>query len=135
MPVGADLGARAVAGLHMEVAVEGGFRVYRVHHRGRTHTAHVPVQGPAKQLAFDFERRRLVEVAPTLLVHIGAEHDLDRIIEAAGALSGKAYPALGWALLRLPREANPAAVAQQLESQGLAISAEVQLRDAVYVPQ
>ena len=135
MPLRAPAGASTVAGLQVEVAVEDGFRVYRVRHRGRTHTAHVPVQGQPKHLAFDFERQRLAEVAPTLLVRMGAEQDFKGIIEAAGALGGKAYPALGWALLRLPLEANPAAVAHELESRGLAASAEVQLRGAVYVPQ
>lgn len=136
MPVGdAALGDAAVGGLHVEVAVEDGFRVYRVRHRGRIHTAHLPMQDQTKRLAFDLERRRLAEVAPTLLLRLGANDDLGAAIEAAGALGGKAYPALGWALLRLPPEANPAAVAQKLESAGLASSAKVQLRGPVYVPQ
>ena len=134
MPRDAPEGTSAIAGLQLEVAVEGAFRVYRVRHQGRIHTARVPTQGRPKQFAFDFERQRLAEVAPSLLVRLGDETDLDRIIEAAGALGGKAYPALGWALLRLPPEANPAAVAQELESRGLAAGAEVQLRNAVYVP-
>ena len=134
MPRDAPEGASAIAGLQVEVAVEGAFRVYRVRHRGRIHTARAPVQGRPQQFAFDFQRQRLAEVAPSLLVYLGAETDLNRIIEAAGALGGKAYPALGWALLRLPPEANPAAVAQEQESRGLAASAEVQLRSAVYVP-
>ena len=136
MPRDAPEGASAIAiaGVQVEVAVEGAFRVYRVRHRGRIHTAHAPVQGRPQQFAFDFERQRLAEVAPSLLVYLGAETDLNRIIKAAGALGGKAYPALGWALLRLPPEANPAAVAQELETRGLVASAEVQLRNAVYVP-
>ena len=136
MPLGdAALGAAAVGGLRVEVAVEDGFRVYRVRHRGHTHTARLPMHDQTRRLAFDFERRRLAEVAPTLLLHMGANDDLGAVIEATGALGGKAYPALGWALLRLPPEANPAAVAQKLESAGLARSAKVQFRGPVYVPQ
>ena len=136
MPLGdAALGAASVGGLRVEVAVEDGFRVYRVRHRGRTHNARQPMQEQTRRLAFDFARRRLAEVAPTLLLRLGANDDLSAVIEAAGALGGKAYPALGWALLRLPLEANPAAVAQRLESTGLVNSARVQLRGPIYVPQ
>ena len=135
MPVDAAPGTLISGGLRVEVSVENGFRTYSVRHRGRLHRAHAPLQGPTRRFAFDLDRERFDEVAQTLLLRLNAEGDLDGIIAETGALGGKSYPALGWALLRLPRAANPAEVAQRLEAEGSVASAEVQLKGAVYVPQ
>ncbi len=135
MPSDAAPGVLTTGGLRIEVAIENGFRTFRLQHRGRLHTAHASLDGPPRRFAFDLGRERFDEVAQTLLLRLKAEGDLAGIIAQTGALSGKSYPALGWALLRLPAEANPAEVAHRLESEGLVDSAEVQLKGPMYVPQ
>ena len=121
-------------GARVEVAVEGAFVVYRVHHRGQTHTAYNPLNGPRRWLAFDPGHGRFNEVAPNLLVRMAAYDELDSLIDRVGALGGKAYPALGWALLRFPEDVNPAEAARKLASDPLVQSAELLLRADVQVP-
>ena len=78
------------------------------------------LDGRARHLAFNPQRHRFQEVASGLLVRLGDHQALDAVIEAAGAFSAKAYPALGWTLLRLPVNLNPAEAAQTIRARGLA---------------
>ena len=134
MPADAMPGTAIIDGLRIEAAMEGAFRVYRAHYKGRTHTAYAPLHGPVQRYAFDKARGRFAAVTPNLLVRMADYGELDAVVAAAGALRGKAYPALGWALLELPAQANPAEVAQRLLADPLVTSAEVQLQGAMHVP-
>ncbi len=136
MPLPEDTAPRAmtVDDVRIEIAVEKGFRVYRARHKGRTHTAHAPIEGPPRRFVFDPERERFAEVTSTLLVRMTDYDRLDEIVIAAGAIAGKSYPALGWALLQLPPEANPAAVARTLTEHELVTGADIQLRSPIRVP-
>ena len=134
MPVDTAPGTAIIDGLRIETAMEGAFRVYRAHYKGRTHTAYAPLHGPVQRYAFDKARGRFAAVTPNLLVRMADYGELDAVVAAAGALRGKAYPALGWALLELPAQANPAEVAQRLLADPLVTSAEVQLQGAMHVP-
>ena len=134
LPLDGALGTALIDGLRLETVVEGEFRVHRAHYKGRTHTAYAPLDGPIQRYAFDKARGRFDEVTPNLLVRMTDYGELAAVIEAAGARRGKAYPALGWALLELPAQANPAEAAQRLLTHPLIISAQVQLRSAIHVP-
>ena len=122
-------------GIRFEIGVENGFHVYRAWYRGRTHTTRAPVGGPQRRFAFDPKHQRFDEVTSTLRVRLTDFDRLDEVIDAAGASDGKSYPALGWALLRLPAEANPAAVARQLSEHELVTGAEIVLRGPRRFPQ
>ena len=126
---------QAIEGLRAEVGVEGGLLVHRVRYQGRTHTAYAQLEGPERHLAFNPQRRRFEEVSSSLLVRLASDQHLERVIEASGAVGGKAYPTLGWTLLQLPPEANPAAVAQTLQSNPLVEGARIILQGDVVVPQ
>ena len=125
---------QAIEGLQVGVGVEGGLLVHRARYQGRTHTAYAQLGGGERHLAFNPQRRRFEEVASTVLVRLAADEDIKPVVEAAGAVSGKAYPALGYALLQLPPEANPAAVAESLRSNPLVEGARLILRPDVTVP-
>ena len=136
MPLAAPA-ARAEAiidGMPIEVATEGGFVVYRIRQQGRTYTAHNPVGGPRRWLAFDPGQGRFKEVASSLLVRMTSYEALGTLIDRLGALGGKAYPALGWALLSLPTQVNPAEAARSLASDPSVSSAELLLRADIQVP-
>lgn len=122
-------------GVRFEVDVENGFRVYRAWYDGRTHTTRASVDGPQRRFAFDPKHRRFEEVTSTLRVRLTDFDRLDEVIDAAGASGGKSYPALGWALLRLPAAANPAAVARELSGHELVTGAEIVLRGPRRFPQ
>ncbi len=136
MPAGdaATPGITQLNELRVEIAIEDGFRVYRAFHRGRLHTAYAALDGPSRRFAFDLQRQRFREVEPTLILRLTDYDMLDAIIESTGAVGGKVYPALGWALLLLPPEANPAEVARQLASNPFVTEAEVQLKERPNVP-
>jgi len=134
LPLDGAPGTALIDGLRIETTIEGAFRVHRAHYRGRTHTAYAPLDGPVQRYAFDKTQGRFDEVTPNLLVRMTDYDELAAVIEAVGARRGKAYPALGLALLELPAEANPAEAAQRLLRHPLITSAEVQLRGALHVP-
>ncbi len=122
-------GTEQVGPLRAEIAHEDGFRVYRVEFEGRHFWAHRVLDGPSRPVAFVPNEGRFVDVQPELKVMLSDPDDLEAVIDAAGALDGKAYPP-GWALLRLPPEVNPAEVAEALQSHPLVTNAEVRLRRA-----
>ena len=126
---------QAIEGLQVEASVEGGLLVHRARYQGRTHTAYAQLAGPERLLAFNPQHRRFEEVSSSLLVRLASDHHLETVVEASGAVGGKAYPALGWALLQLPPEANPAAVAEMLQSNPLVEGARIILQGDVVVPQ
>ena len=125
----AATGETLVDGTRVEVATEKGFLVYRVWHRGRVHTAHNPIAGPRRWVAFDPGQGRFRALSSSLLVRMDDYDALDAVVDRAGALGGKAYPRLGWALLRLPRSTNPADAARRLTADPLVLSVELLLRD------
>ena len=121
--------------LRLEVGVEGGLLVHRAHYRGRVHQAYAQLEGPQRHLAFNPRRRRFEEVSSSLLVRLASNDHLEAVIEASGALGGKAYPALGSALLHLPAQVNPAEVAQELQSNPLVKDARLVMRSDFALPR
>ena len=120
-------GTEHVGSLRAEIAHEDGFRVYRVEFEGRTYWAHRVPGDRSRPVAFLPKEGRFVDLLPELKVVLNDPDDLEAVMDAAGALDGKAYPP-GWALLRLPPEVNPAEVAEKLQSHPSVNNAEVRLR-------
>lgn len=121
--------------VRFEMSVERGFRAYRAHHEGHTRTVYEAVDDRPRHYAYDPVERRLERVSSTLRVRLAEAERLDEVVASAGALRGKNYPALGWALLRLRPEQDPAAVARSLLDNPLVVSAEVMLEGPIRVPQ
>jgi len=124
----------AIEGLAVEVRREGENLVYQAEYQGRSHKAHVRLDGRARHLAFNPRQHRFQEVASTLLVRLADHQVSDAVIEATGALSAKAYPTLGWTLLRLPENLNPAEAAQTIRAGGLADGVRLLLENDDRVP-
>ncbi|MCY4563410.1 MAG: S8 family peptidase [Gammaproteobacteria bacterium] len=128
-------GATAIiGGMPVDVGTEGDFVVYRVRHGGRTHTAYHPPSRPRRWLAFDPGQGRFDEVASSVRVRMTSDEELAALIERMGASGGKAYPALGWALIRFPPTVNPADAVQRLASDPSVESAELLFRDDIQLP-
>ncbi len=123
-----------VEGMPVEVSTEGDFVVYRIRHQGQTHTAYNPVAGPRRWLAFDPGQGRFNEASASVRARLASFEDLNALIDRTGALSGKAYPALGWALLRFPPQVNPADALQRLAADPSVTGADLLLRDDMQVP-
>ena len=93
--------------VRIRVAMEDGFHVYEAFHQGVTRTLHVALDATLRYVAFDPERNRFEMLSPGLRVELEDYGLLDRIVDAAGGIGGKAYPMLGFAIVQLPLEANP----------------------------
>lgn len=128
-------GSVVVDDIRFEMAVEGGFRVYRAHQQGHTRTVYEAVDDRPRHYAYDPLERRLERMSSTLRVRLADAEDLDQVVASTGALRGKNYPALGWALLRLRPDQDPANVAGSLLDSPLVVSAEVVLEGPLRVPQ
>ena len=128
-------GSVVVDDIRFEMSVEGEFRVYRAHQEGHTRTVYEAVDDRPRYYAYDPAERRFDRVSSTLRVRLADAEDLDEVVASAGALRGKNYPALGWALLRLRPDQDPATVAGTLLGSPLVVSAEVVLEGPLRVPQ
>ena len=127
LPWDSPPGTEQVGSLRADIAHEDGFRVYRVEFGGRAHWAHRLLDGRARPVAFVPNEGRFVDVLPELKVVLDDPDDLEAVVDAAGALDGKAYPP-GWALLRLRPEVNPAEVAEALLTHPSVAGSEVRLQ-------
>lgn len=126
--------SEVVDGMSLSVTIEGSYRVYRAFLGGRTHSAHIALDGPPRHMAFDRQQRRFREVLPSLVVELGDYARLDEVIESAGGLSGKAYPELGFAVVQLPETVNPAEAARALQAHPTVSAARVQLGGQIRIP-
>ena len=134
MPGAPMTAAAIVDGVQLSVAYEGNFRVYRATLNGDTHTARIALDGPTRHMAFDRQRERFRELTPSVIVELRDYARLDEIVESAGALGGKAYPALGFAIVQLPETTNPAEAARALLGHPAVDAARVQLAGPLRVP-
>lgn len=135
MPGGpATLQGTMVDGVSVSVDVEGEFRVYRAVFRGESHVAHVALEGPPRHMAFDPAQARFREVTSSLLVELDDYSRLDEVVESVGAVSGKSYEQLGFAIVQLPETANPGEAAQALQGHAAVNYVQVQLSRPLDVP-
>ena len=91
--------------------------------------------GPPVHFAFDskgFEFRRL---ASTVRVELGDYGLLGGLVRELGAVSAKAYPQLGFALIRLRPAADPAQAAQRLAELSGVRSANVRFKNRTHRPR
>lgn len=121
-------------GTRISIGVEGDYRVYRALRGGKEYQAPVAIEGPPRRLAFDPNEGRFRDVLPSLRVELGNYDRFDEIIEVAGGTGGKVYEALGFAILHLPPEQNPAEVAARVGALPGVKSATIQLQGPLHVP-
>ncbi len=135
--LGADVSTpqnAVVEGVSLSVSIEGSYRVYRAFVGGRTHSAHVALDGPPRHMAFDRQQWRFREVLPNVVVELGNYARLDEVVESVGGLTGKAYPELGFAVIELPETTNPAEAARALQGHPAVNAARVQFGGQIRVP-
>ena len=108
-------GASPLAGVDILVSLEGERLTYRAAYLGRTHTAYADLSGPPTRFAFDTGERRFRVVSPTILVELDDYDVLDQLVLERGALMARDYPQLGFALIELPVEADPAEAVEFLD--------------------
>ena len=118
MPVEDSGPLRSVAagGATFDIVTERGVRTYRAHVAGSTYTRHVDVSGPPARVVFDPEGMRFRKLASSVRVELGALGDLGRLAREIGAVTAKAYPPLGFAVLRLSPTADPVDAVQRLNA-------------------
>lgn len=105
-----------VGDVRIRVAIEDGVRVYRALHRGVTRTLHVGLDAALRYVAFDPGRNRFEMLSPDLRVELADYGLLDDIVAAVDGAGGKAYPMLGFAVVRLSPQADPVASAGVIEA-------------------
>ena len=132
-------GVGSQGGMAVEVATEAGIRTWRVSYRGRTYTAHAAEDGRPTRRVFDPVSRRFRVVEPVLRVVVDNPARLPALVRELGAVSAKAYPGLGFALIRLAPGSDPIDARDRLASGGHGVSASLQLRPPIrrptYVPR
>ena len=116
VPSGAgDLsGSYMTGGVSIRVSTDGNLRTYRAFHEGRIHTAYEDASRPATRLAFDPAERRFRTLSSTIRIELLDSDSIDSLARDHGALYGNAYPELGFALIRLGRDADIARAVELL---------------------
>ena len=122
------------ADVRIDVSSDGDLRTYRAHYGGRTYTAHSHLAGTPRRLAFDPAQRRFRDLTSTLIVNLHDYDSLDRIAVEHAAVWGKAYPELGFALVGLGPETDPAEVAERLAADPRVADARLHFEDPVRRP-
>lgn len=128
-------GEAYVDGVRIRVAIEDGARVYRAFHQGVTRTLHVAPDASLKYVAFDLERNRFELLSPGLRVELEDYGMLDRIVAAVDGAGGKAYEALGFAIVRLFPDADPVDAARVIEAMPGVIDVRLMTKGPRRVPR
>lgn len=111
-----------------DVQAADGVLAYRAVRHGQVAQAHAQIGGPPVYFAYDPRGHALRPLASTIRVDLRAGARLEPIAQAVGAVSGKAYPELGFALVRLPRDADPSLAAKRLTEQPGVRAAKVRFK-------
>ena len=133
-------GAQEFAGSSMagevaiRVSMNDGLRTYRAWYGGRIYTAYEDASRPSARLAFDPAARRFQRVSPTIRVELHNFDSLDSIVRDHAALYGRAYPELGFALIRLGPGADPARVVELLDVDARVRDAHLQFEREPMLP-
>ena len=122
------------ADVRIDVSSDGGLRTYRAHYGGRIYTAYSDLAGTPRRLAFDPAQRRFRDLTSTLIVNLHDYGSLDRIAVEHAAVWGKAYPELGFALVGLGPETDPAEAAERLAADPRVADARLHFEDPVRRP-
>ena len=101
-------------GVDFQISIDQGLRTYEATYQGRTYTAYEDMSRPPRHLAFDTGQRRFRVLDSTISIELHNYDHLDAVVLGQDALWGKAYPQLGFALIRLRPEVNPAQVIERL---------------------
>ena len=126
------------AGVTFTVSTREDIRTFRATVGGRSITTHVQASAPPTYVAFDLANRRFRKLAHTVRVELDGDEPIDGLVRQVGGVSGKAYPPLGFALITLPRSADPADAVNRLKANGEAATvllAPTPRRPAVVRPQ
>ena len=124
-----------VHGVRIRVSVEGDFRVYQAFHGGVTRTLHVPADIAPRFAAFDPERDRFEMLSPGLRLELEDYDQLDQLRAAVGGTGGKAYPMLGFAIVWLPPDVNPAEAASALQTLPGVLDVRLMIEGPTRVPR
>ena len=112
----------------IDVQAADGMLAYRAIRDGRVARAHAQIGGPPVYFAYDPADHALRPLASTIRVELRDGVRLEPLVRALGAVSGKAYPELGFALVRVSPGANPALAARRLAEQPGVRSANVRFK-------
>ncbi len=127
-------GVSSMEGVDISISEAGGVLSYRATIGDRTYTAHSDATGLPRWFAFSPARQRFEAISPTVRVELVDNSSLDPLIIELGAMHGKAYPALGFALIHLDRETNPVDVIDRLAADPRVIEASLQFEQAMSRP-
>lgn len=126
----APVGASSLGGVDITVSEAFGVRSYRAGIGERTYTAHVDATGSPRWLIFSPARQRFEALSGTVRVELRDNSTLDRLLLELGAVRGKAYPALGFALIELDRATHPVDAVDRLSVDPRVIEATLQLEQS-----
>ena len=127
-------GESSFAGIDFDVTLEQGLLAYRATWLSRTYTAWADASAPAARLAFDPDERRFREISSTVTVELVDYDALGLLMLEQGAVAGKAYPQLGFALIRLGPETDPARVVELLGVDPRVVSAQLRFEPELRRP-
>ena len=124
-----------VEGVRIRVTLEGDFRVYRASLNGVSRALHVPLDAALRFAAFDPERGRFEMLSPSLRLELEDYDRLEQLVAAVGGTGGKAYPMLGFAIVWLPPDVNPAEASTTVEAMPGVLDVRLMIQGPFRVPR
>ena len=121
-------------GVEISVSTDRRHRIYRASYRGRTYTAYADMSGPTPRFVFDPTESRFRKVSSTVRVELDDYANLGALVAERGAQWSKAYPELGFALIRFGPESDAVEAAELLGLDPRVRSTQLYFEDRIRRP-
>ncbi len=115
-------------GLVVRSTEDESHRTYVVTFDGRRHVASVPKDRRSPPLVFDPEQKVFSELLSSVKVELDDFDRLPQLVQTVDGITGKAYPQLGYAVIRLKSEMHPVQAVQLLKSSDSELSVQLRLK-------
>ena len=120
---------REVGHVRVEISSDNDYRTYRVTLDSSTYVTYADLDRYEKHLVFDTLQRRFRTLTDSVIVYLRDDTSFDDILDEYDIKSGRLYPTLGFATIRLDHDDNPASLVDRLKSDPRVSDAQVTFED------
>ena len=115
--------------VRMEISSDDAYRTYQVTLGESSYVAYADLNGPEKHFVFDPTQRRFRTLTSSVIVELHDDATLEDVMVEHDVPSGRAYPAMDFAIMTLTQDRNPTALVEQLRLDPRVVDAQVTFAD------
>ena len=115
--------------VRMEISSDDAYRTYQVTLGESSYVAYADLNGPEKHFVFDPTQRRFRTLTSSVIVELHDDATLEDVMVEHDVPSGRAYPAMDFAIMTLTQDRNPTSLVEQLRLDPRVADAQVTFAD------